>query len=294
MELRHLRYIVAVAEELHFGRAAIRLNISQPPLSLQIRKTEEEFGFKIFNRTKREVRLTEAGKRIVAEAYQVLDQVDRFERVVSQASEGEIGHLSVGALNGVSEILVNTLALFGKRYPGIHIDLEYMCTGDQIQGLREGKIQVGFLVLPNQDGVFVGEAIKKAPLTLALPESHPLARCRSVPVTALRDQSFIFFHRRATPALHDMVTGLCRDAGFTLNVVHEVDSITASLTLVRANLGLAFCVAGVETKSKGVVFRPLQDPQPCIQYSMVYKRDSQSPALDSFMNVVREVVRKGR
>ncbi|HET9215671.1 MAG TPA: LysR family transcriptional regulator, partial [Terriglobia bacterium] len=170
MELRHLRYIVAVAEELHFGRAATRLNISQPPLSLQIRKTEDEFGVKIFNRTKREVRLTEAGKRIVAEAYQVLDQVDRFERVVSQASEGEIGHLSVGALNGVSEILVKTLAVFGKRYPGVHIDLEYMCTGDQIQGLREGKIQVGFLVLPNQDGVFVGEAIKKAPLTLALPE----------------------------------------------------------------------------------------------------------------------------
>src|SRR2546423_11670927 len=114
MELRHLRYLMAVAEELNFGRAAIRLHISQPPLSQQIRQLEEELGVKLFDRTKREVRLTEAGKRIVNEAYQVLSGVGHFITVAARASEGAIGHLSVAGLGGVNEILVDALRVFAN------------------------------------------------------------------------------------------------------------------------------------------------------------------------------------
>src|SRR5204863_5967851 len=140
VELRHLRYLVAVAEELHFGRAAIRLNISQPPLSQQIRQLEEELGVRLFQRTKREVRLTEAGKRVVNEAYQVLGQIDHFAKVAAQAGEGEIGHLSIGVPGGVNEILVETLKLVARRYPAIRLELQYMTTGMQIEALREGRI----------------------------------------------------------------------------------------------------------------------------------------------------------
>jgi len=292
MELRHLRYVVAVAEELNFGRAATRLNISQPPLSQQILQLENELGVRIFQRTKREVRLTEAGKRIIAEAYQVLGQVDHLETVAAKAVKGEIGSLCVGALGGVNDVLVDTLQIFGKRYPGVHVELKYMCTSEQIQNLREGRIQVGFVALPVQHETLVAEFVKEQVLRVAFPKNHPLARRQRVPLSALGDQPFIFFPRRATPGLHDLITGMCRKAGFSLNVVHEVDSIVASLVFVRAGLGIAFCVAGMEDKSDGIVYRPLQAPEPRIQYGMAYKRETQSPVLNSFVGVVRQVVRK--
>src|SRR5215813_2356088 len=139
MELRHLRYLVAVAEELHFGRAAIRLNISQPPLSQQIRQLEEELGVRLFQRTKREVRLTEAGKRIVNEAYEVLSRVDHFSKVAAQAGEGEIGRLSLGTVGGIHEIVITALKDFAQRYPAVHIEFQFMSTGAQIESLREGR-----------------------------------------------------------------------------------------------------------------------------------------------------------
>src|SRR6185295_4990168 len=121
MELRHLRYLVAVAEELHFGRAAIRLRISQPPLSQQILQLEEELGVKLFERTKREVRLTDAGKPIVDEARQILGHVDHFVSAASRVSEGAIGHISVAGPGGVNEILVDALRVFAQNYPGVRI-----------------------------------------------------------------------------------------------------------------------------------------------------------------------------
>src|SRR5215510_12141398 len=234
MELRHLRYLVAVAEELHFGRAAIRLNLSQPPLSQQIRQLEEELGVRLLQRTKREVRLTEAGRRIVDEAYRVLSQVDHFTRVATQAGEGEIGNLSVAAVGGVDEVLVETLRIFSKRYPGVGIELQYMSTGTQIDSLREGRIGVGFLNLPLQEPMLVFETIRKEPLWIALPGNHPLTRSRRVPLEALADQRIILFPRRTSPGLHDVITGMCRNVGFSLNVVHEVDNLVGSLTLVKA------------------------------------------------------------
>jgi len=295
MDIRHLRYIVAVAEELSFGRAAIRLNISQPPLSLQIQNAEEELGVKIFHRTKREVRLTEAGEVIVAHAYQVLGEMDRFTKTASSAGRGEIGHLSVGALQGVSQVLVDALSSFTQRSPNVHVDLEYMCTGEQLSRLREGRIDVAFLSLPIQDSTtLAAERIKEEPLRLALPKNHPLTRFRRVPMKALAGQPFIFFPRRATPGLHDLVTGLCRTAGFNLNVVHEVESMVASMTLVRANLGIAFSMDHFESKSDSLVFRPLEDSRAVVTYGMVYKRNEKTPVLDSFMSAVREATERRR
>ena len=291
MELRHLRYLVAVAEELHFGRAAIRLNISQPPLSQQIRQLEEELGVQLFERTKREVRLTEAGKRLVNEAHQVLGRIDHFSKVASQAGGGEIGHLSVGVTGGVNPILVETLRLLGKKYPGVHIELQYMSTGLQIEALREGRIDIGFLNLPVQEPTLVVEAVTVEPLWVALPKNHPLTRHRRVPLSALAGEHIILFPRRVTPGLHDTITGMCREAGFTLNVVHEVDSIVGGLTLVSADLGIAFTTPSVQRLWPDIAFRALQTSA-TVEQAVVYNREARPPALETFLHTVRQSLRK--
>jgi DNA-binding transcriptional LysR family regulator len=290
MELRHLRYLVAVAEELHFGRAAIRLNISQPPLSQQIRQLEEELGVQLFVRTKREVRLTEAGKRVVNEAHLVLAKVDQFSKLAAQAGEGEIGYLSVGVPSGVNEILVETLRRLAVRYPGVRIELQFMTTGAQVEALREGQISVGFLNLPLQEPTLEFETIKREPLWLALPKGHPLTRYQRVPLSAMESQRTIFFSRRVTPGLHDLITGMCRNAGFTLNVVHEVDSIIGALTLVSADLGVSFCTPSVQRFWPSLAFRPIRGPA-FVEQAVGYRRDGCSPVLDTFLQVVRQASR---
>ena len=291
VELRHLRYLVAVAEELHFGRAAIRLNISQPPLSQQIRQLEEELGVRLFQRTKREVRLTEAGKRLVSEAHQVLGQIDHFARVAAQAGEGEIGHLSIGVPGGVNEILVDALRLLGKRYPGVRIELQYMTTGLQIDALREGRIHVGFLNLPVQEPSLVLEKVRSEPLCVAMPKGHPLARNQKVTIGALKEQRVIIFPRRVAPGLHDAIVGMCRQAGFSLNAIHETDNVVASLTLVSADLGIAFCTPSSRRLWPDVVFRPVESSVH-VEQAVAYMRDAQSPVLRVFLQLVRQAVGK--
>jgi DNA-binding transcriptional LysR family regulator len=291
VELRHLRYLVAVAEELHFGRAAIRLNISQPPLSQQIRQLEEELGVRLFQRTKREVRLTEAGKRVVNEAHQVLNQIDHFSKVAAQAGEGEIGHLSVGVPGGVSEILVETLKLVARRYPAVRIELQYMTTGVQIEALREGRIHVGFLNLPVQEPALMLETVCTEPLCVAMPKGHPLARHQTIPINELKGQPVILFHRRVAPGLHDAITGMCRNAGFSLNAIHETDNVIAGLTLVSAELGISFCTPSIRRIWPDLIFRPVRSTVQ-VERAVAYRRDAQSPVLDVFLSVVRQVARK--
>ena len=292
MELRHLRYLVVLAEELHFGHAAIRLNISQPPLSQQIRQLEKELGVQLFERTKRQVRLTETGKRIVEEAHQVLAHVARFAKVASQAAGGEIGHLSVGVAAGVNQILVDTLRLVGRKYPGVHIELQYLSTGMQVEALRERQIDVGFLNVPVQEANLVIEKIATEPLKLALPKGHPLTRFQRIPLSALADQRIILFPRRVNPGLHDSITGMCRKAGFTLNVAHEVDSMVGGLTLVSADMGIAFGTPSVQRLWPDIAFRPLS-PHASVEQAVAYNQGAaSSPVLDIFLHTVRQAVRK--
>jgi DNA-binding transcriptional LysR family regulator len=291
MELRHLRYLVAVAEELHFGRAALRLNVSQPPLSQQIRQLEGELGVELFQRNKREVRLTDAGRRIVAEAYRVLGQVDHFAMVAAHVGGGEIGRLSVGVPGGISEALVGTLRRLATHYPGVHIELQYMTTGTQVEALREGRIAVGFLNLPVLEPSLALETIRSEPLCLALPPGHELTHHARIPVEALADLPIIFFLRRVTPGLHDIITGMCRNAGVTLNVAHEVDSIVGALTLVSAGLGCSFCTPSVQRLWPKLAFRPLAGSVR-VEQAVGYRRDAKSPVLETFLKVVRQTVYK--
>ncbi|MBI4474374.1 MAG: LysR family transcriptional regulator [Acidobacteria bacterium] len=292
MELRHLRYLMAVAEELNFGRAAIRLRISQPPLSQQIRQLEEELGVRLFERTKRRVRLTEAGKRIVLEAEQILKQVDHFVNVASRVSEGAIGRLSVTGTALVNDILVQVLRRFAQQYPGVHIELQLMNTAMQIEALRDQHVHVGFLSLPVDDSNLYLENVKREPMWLAVPKNHALAKHKKVPLASLEKQPFVMFERRCSPGLHDLITSTCRTAGFSLNVVHEVDNVTATLMMVTAGLGLAFCSPAMRKSWPDIAFRPFREAVPALEYAVGYRSDSQSPLLHSFLKVVRQVARQ--
>jgi len=291
MELRHLRYLVAVAEELHFGRAAIRLNMSQPPLSQQIRHLEDELGVKLFDRTKRAVKITDAGKRVVNEAYQVLARMEHFSAVAGQAGEGQIGHLSVGVPGGASDILIKALRSLKKSSPGLHIELQFMTTGMQVEALRERKIDVGFLNLPVYEPLLVLEKVSQEALCLAIPPEHELSKKLRIPISSLKDQPMILFPRRVSPGLHDSITVMFRNAGFTLNVVHEVDNIVGGLTLVSAGFGLAFTTPSLQQLWPDVVFRPIQGAAD-IQQAVAYRHDHISPVLETFLRAVRHACPK--
>ncbi len=286
MELRHLRYLVALAEELHFGRAATRLHISQPPLSQQIRQLESELGVQLFERTKRKVRLTEAGSRVVNEAQYILSRTSHLEKVAAKAGGGEIGQLAVGVSGGSNEILVQTLRLLGKKHAGLRIDLKYLTTGEQIEAIREGRIGVGFLNLPVLDPSLALEKVGREPLLLAIPKGHRLARYKCVPLAQLAEEKMILFPRRVSPGLHDVITGMFHKEGLMLNVVHEVDNVVGGLTLVSANLGIAFAAQPVKPSWPDIVFRPIQNAL-FVEQAAGYLRDSDSPVLETFLRAVR-------
>ena len=288
MELRHFRYVIAVAEELNFGRAAERLNMSQPPLSHQIRLLEEELGVKLFERTKRHVALTEAGIRLVEEARKVLAQVDQATRVTSRIGKGELGHLSIGML-WERTVMVESLRIFGERYPEVHVQLHRLSTAQLFRGLVEEQLDVGFTIVTSpKKATLIYETLAWEPLIVGLPPGHHLVGVERVPLRALAKERYIMFKRDKNPSLYDEMIAVCRNAGFSLNVVHEVDSVTSLVALVAAGLGVAlFPSAAVDVRPNGVVFRHLEGRMPQTESVMVYRRGVPSNVLRVFLDIVR-------
>jgi DNA-binding transcriptional LysR family regulator len=296
MELRHLRYVVGVAEELNFSRAAERLNISQPPLSQQIRALESELGVTLFNRTKRNVQLTEAGRFFVNEARLILSQAEHAADVAGRMSRGEVGQLRIafGAPPDV-KTFIDILHIFAQRHPDVHLKVRTMSTVQQVQALHDGRIQIGFVRLPIEDGILASETVTREPLMLALPKRHRLARLSRVPLSAVANERHIMFSRDASPGFYDLIVAACRNAGLTLNVSHEVDNFYTARILVAAGLGVAFMPgAAHKGSSTGVTFRPLQ---PALKDAdarllVAYRREVTSDLVPLFLNVLRLVVGK--
>src|SRR5262249_47881561 len=256
---------------------------------------EEELGVKLFSRTKRQVVLTEAGVRFVEEARQVLAQVQHAAKVASRAHTGEIGYLTVGTVTAEKTVLVDTLRAFAKLYPDVHVELRSMSTVAQIEAVREGRMQVGFVILPIEEGVLAVETVAREPLVIALPESHRLASRRRIPLKALSGEGSILFPRALSPGYYDQIISVCRNAGFSLRIIHEMDNIYTALALVEAGLGVSLFPASIQDlRRRGVVFRELEAPFPKMECAVVYRREAQSPVLHSFLNVVRQVSTRPR
>lgn len=290
MELRHLRYFITLAEELHFGRAAERLHIAQPPLSQQIRQLEAELGFSLFHRTKRSVQLTDAGHIFLAEAQQILKRLEQAVQLGRQASRGEVGQLVIGFVSSTAyNVLPEVLKRFRACVPEVTLDLQELTTDQQQHWLQEGRIDVGFLRPPISDDRFHTEIIYQEPLMVSLPAAHPLAECDCISMRSLIRQPFVLFPRNLAPGLYDSIISLCQQSGFSPIVAQEAIQMQTIVSLVAAELGVAIVPASMQHLQRtGVVYKPIQEPTPFVAIALIWRRQDSSPIVQRFLEVVRQ------
>jgi len=290
MELRHLRYFLAVCEELHFGRAAKRLHISQPPLSQQIRQLEEDLHVQLFYRTRRKVELTDAGRVFAGEARLILQQVERAAGLAVEANRSKLSRLVVACSPANVDVVLKILKAFTKRHPKIHIVVKSLVTPRQVEALRNGRIDIGFLTLPVDSEGLVIETILQERLVVALPENHPLSPRRRIPLRALAGETLIIFPLYMSPGRFELIARMCQTAGLSLHVVHEVDNIHTMLELISSGFGVSLMRASVRgVRKKGVVFRELQH-SPTVETGVAYRREHRSKALLLLIDIAKEVV----
>jgi DNA-binding transcriptional LysR family regulator len=291
LELRHLRYFIAVAEELHFGRAAARLGIAQPPLSQQIRRLEALLDTRLLERTSRRVELTDAGRALLVEARRVLAGVDDAVAAAHRAGRGEVGELKVAFAATVMFLALPAMIReFRRRFPAVQLDLREMPTGPQLEALRAGDIDVGFVRQPNPDPELTIVTVMEEPLRIAINRSHPLARKPGLRVRDLAHEPFVMFPRDLAPGLHAQVMGLCRDAGFAPRVVQESRELYTSVSLVEAGVGVSILPASVERLGwVNVRYRPIASERATTRVAAAWRTDRARPVIDAFMGVVSEV-----
>ncbi|HCF4551860.1 TPA: LysR family transcriptional regulator [Pseudomonas aeruginosa] len=291
MELRHLRYFIAVAEELHFGRTAERLGISQPPLSQQIQALEEEIGARLFERTNRRVELTDAGRLFLDESRQVLAQVDKAVLLARRAHLGELGELKIGFTSSApfTSTIPSSIHAFRKAYPDVHLDLQEMSSRQVLKALLEESLQVGVirpLALP--DAVHWVELFRE-PLVAVLRADHPLAAGSEdgLAIAALAEEPFVFFPRSYGTGLYDQVIALTRQAGFSPRIAQEASEAMTIIGLVSAGLGVSILPASFRrTRVDGVVYRTLSDPEATTAVWLVRRQNEGSPLALSFIDLV--------
>jgi DNA-binding transcriptional LysR family regulator len=292
MELRHLRYFIAVAEELHFSKAAEKLHIAQPPLSQQIQQLEAELGVELFHRkTKRQVQLTEAGQVFLQEAYQLLAQLERAIKLTQRTGRGERGELRIGFTSLVTyDVLPVILRRFREEFPEVELVLQELTTSQQEQALRDRFIHLGFAHPPLEDSTLSQECIHKASLIVALPEIHPLAKQKSISVRSLANESFIMFPRHLGPGLYDQILNLCQTGNFNPKVTQEAIQMQTIIGLVSAGMGIAIVVSSLQKLQRsGIVYRPIAEKTPAIETAMVWQLDNITPILRQFFQVTRTV-----
>lgn len=294
MELRHLRYFVAVAEELHFGRAAERLRIAQPPLSRQIRDLEREVGSALFERVPRGVELTPAGRAFLPEARLTLAQAERALRTAHRAAQGETGRLRVGFVEAAthSGILPDVLSFFRAHLPSVGLSLFELDPLRQAEAFQDGRIDVGVLHSPPLDAArwLRVEPIYTERVILALPKHHALAGRARLSLAALADEPFVSFPRVVGPEMYDDIIASCRAAGFSARIVQEAVGWHTLASLVSAGVGVGFVPRSIaEFQQQGVVYRPVRDLKVEMTLSAVWRRDDRSPVRERFVTALRAV-----
>jgi DNA-binding transcriptional LysR family regulator len=237
MEIRHLRYFIAVAEELHFGRAAERLHITQPVLSQQIQVLEAELGLELFSRTKRRVQLTQAGQVLLEQTRQVLDCLEQAIQLTQRTARGEVGKLTISyTRSALHRILAKVVRVFRDRYPNVELNLIQSFTETQVEVLRTGQVDLGFLHPPIRDDSLMLEHLFDESFLVALPLDHPLLQYKAIPLHALATETIILPPRHEAPVLYDQFMNLCLQAEFH----PKIQTATGGVDLVTAGMGVTF------------------------------------------------------
>ena len=278
MELRHLRYFVAVAETLHFGRAAARLHISQPPLSRQIASFEAELGVALFERSTRGVWLTPAGAALLPRARRLLQEARALALGADELARGEVAVLNLGFLAASAyRILPRLLPSFRRKRPGVRVLLTEATSDRQLAALEERSLDAGILLPPVADPTLAYQPLTREPLIAALPASRRWPARLSL--SRLAEESFILFPRHAGPGLHDLITRSCERAGFVPRVEQEAVQMPTIVSLVAAGMGVALVPASLQRMRRiGVVYRALTDAAPRVEIGLAWRARGVSPA----------------
>lgn len=303
LELRQLRYFIAVAEEKHFGRAALRLHMTQPPLSQAIQGLEQALGTALFARTKRSVALTPAGEALLPEAQRILQQAAALPELALRAAGGSAGVLSLSFISTADySILPPLLLRFRERFPQVRIELREATTDIQFDELMLDKIDAGLLLPPLPDKIkpqLDYLPLLSEPLLAAIPggwrpDAQPLKKANAkagdaISLKALAELPLIIFPRRISPAFHDTIIACFRDAGVTPHIGQEAIQMQTIIGLVSAGMGMALVPQSVSNlKRPGVEYRSLRDAAPLIETGLAWRRDNASPVLAALLAMLRD------
>jgi DNA-binding transcriptional LysR family regulator len=292
MDLRQFRYFVAVAEERHFGRAAERLHMAQPPLSHAIRQLEGELGVVLFDRTTRRVDLTDAGRAYLDRVQAILAEVDEAAHHARRVAAGAVGHLTLGCVGSVTYSLLPTLSRhLATELPGIDFSFRgEMLAPDQVEALRNGAIDVALLRPPVADPSLAVHTLRRDPLVVALPAEHPLAAKTEVCAADLAGVDLIVHLADRLSAMHDVVFGVLYDAGVEPHIRHEVGETSTLVTLVAGGLGAAVVPEPVTALAlDGVVYRPLVRPAAAIELAVAHRANREEPHLIRAIEVIGQL-----
>ncbi len=296
MELRHLRYFLAVAREENVSRAALRLHVSQPPLSRQIRQLEEELGVALFTRGPKSMRLTEAGRLFVAEAEAVLERAASAIATVRAAASGGRGTLRIGYAPSLTvEILPEILRRFEAEWPLLNVELHDLATQEMVEGLREGGLHLALVAHPGKRalaGIAFHELIRYR-ACIAVPPGHRLAGCKEVSIAALEGEKLVAFARAEYPEYYDWLGVLYRESVTQPAIAQEYDSATSLMAAVEAGRGIAFVREGFEVLAgRRLAIVPLEASAPPVILGIASSREDLNPSAGPFLQIARSVAEK--
>lgn len=290
MELRHLKYFIAVAEELNFRQAAKRLHMEQPPLSRQIHQLEEELKVELFQRNKREVSLTDAGQAFLGEARLTLAQAERATQVAMQFNGEQQKRITIGYETCAFDLMLSRMIYaFRESNPEVEIIFKGMISNAQTEALLKGEIDVGFVYLPIQQPEVLTQNIRRKPVMVVLPEDHPLASLKTIPLSSLAEESFIIYPRLVKPNYYDFFITLCHQAGFQPKIVQEATPPFLILSLVSAGVGIS--VLGLSDEAEqytGVVFREIDHPELYLDLGIIFPKQRSMATITEFVEVVKQ------
>ncbi|MCG6136724.1 MAG: LysR family transcriptional regulator [Nostoc sp. LLA-1] len=293
MELRHLRYFIAVAEELHFTKAAERLHIAQPPLSQQIQQLEAELGVKLFHRqTKRQVQLTAAGKIFLQEAYQLLMQLETAVALTQKIGRGETGQLRIGFTSLVIyDLLPLILREFRQQFLEVELVLLELTTSQQEQALRDSRIHVGFAHPPLEDDTLSYQCIHRQTLVVALSSTHSLAQQEYIYVRSLLSEPLIMFPRYLAPGLYDRIMSLFQQENCQPNITQEAIQMQTIIGLVSAGMGVAITPSSLQNLQRsGVIYLPILEEAPVIETAVIWQQSNFTPIAENFVQFTQKFI----
>jgi DNA-binding transcriptional LysR family regulator len=291
-----LECFVALAEELHFGRAAERCHISQSAMSQQIRRLEHLLDVRLAHRNKRVVSLTRAGEAFLVEARKTLQQMDSAAAIALRTDRGEVGRLRLGVTAPALFVIYPEVAkLFAAALPNVGVEVRELTTAEQERALRLGDLDAGLVHPPLDDAALAVDLIGTAPFHVALPDGHRLTARATLTMADLEGEPVVIFPRQIAPQLYDTVLALCRDEGFSLTIAMEAFPAQSIIALVAAGVGIGFIASATQRLDRaGVVYRPIDGPRPELAIGVAYHADETAPAVRTLISVARRAGREMR